>query len=73
MPTERLVVGVELVERVGHALRERGVDGVAHLGAVERDDQDAVAALGEDGGLVGHGAGLYPRVAARTAARRRTA
>src|SRR5439155_5695897 len=29
-------------------------DRIAGLGAVERDDEDAVAALGEDGRLVGH-------------------
>ena len=49
-----VAVGVELVERRRHALGQRQVDRVARLGAVERDEQHAVAALGEDG-LVGHG------------------
>ena len=44
----QLVVAVELVERRGDALGERAVDRVARVGAVERDEQDAVAALGED-------------------------
>ena len=43
------VVAVELIERAGDALGERGVDGVAHLGPVERDQQDVAASLGEDG------------------------
>jgi hypothetical protein len=45
---------VELVERGADALGDRAVDRVAGLGPVERDQQDAVAALGEDS-LVGHG------------------
>ena len=49
-----VAVGVELVERRGDPLGQRQVDRVARLGAVERDEQHAVAALGEDG-LVGHG------------------
>ena len=32
--------------------------------------QDAVAALGQDGGLLGHGAGIYPRHAERASAQR---
>ena len=43
------VVAVELVERAGDALGERGVDGVSHLGPVERDQQDVAPPLGEDG------------------------
>ena len=42
------VVAVERVERGGDAVGERAVDGVALVGTVERDQQDVVAALGED-------------------------
>src|SRR5512133_2899919 len=49
-----VAVGVELVERRRHPFGQRQVDRVARFGTVERDEQDAVAALGEDG-LVGHG------------------
>ena len=49
----QLVVGVELVERRGDPLGDRAVDRVARVGPVEGDEQDAVAALGEDS-LVGH-------------------
>ena len=45
----QVVVAVEAVQRGGHALGHRRVDGVAGLGAVERDLEDAVARLGEDG------------------------
>ena len=38
------------------ALGDRQVHRVARVGAVERDEQDAVAALGEDSGCVGHAA-----------------
>ena len=48
-PTDRLVVAVELLQGAGHAGGERGVDGVSHLGAVERDQQDVPASLGENG------------------------
>ena len=54
------VVVVERVERGGDAVRERAVDRVALVRAVERDQQDVVAALGEDrrvSGGIGHGAG----------------
>ena len=44
------VVAVELVQRGGDPLRHRAVDGVAGLGTVDRDDEDRVAALGQDGG-----------------------
>ena len=53
-PDRELAVGVELVERRRHPFGQRQVDRVARLRAVERDEQHAVAALGEDG-LVGHG------------------
>ena len=57
------VVGVELVQRAADALGDRGVDGVADLRAVERDEQDGAAPLGQDGGRgggdVGHGAAAY--------------
>ncbi len=46
------VVAVELVERGGDPLRDRGVDRVALVGAVDRDQEDAPAALCEDGLLV---------------------
>ena len=48
------VVGVELLERVADAFGERRVDGVSHLGPVERDQEDVAAPLGEDG-LGGNG------------------
>src|SRR5215212_8553208 len=54
------VVGfVEVVERRGDAFGQRQIHGVARVGAVEGDEQDAVPALGEDGlgVFVGHGAG----------------
>ena len=44
------VVAVELVQRARDARGDGGVDGVAHLGAVERDQQDVAAPLGEHGG-----------------------
>ena len=50
----QVAVGVELVERLRHPFGHREVDRIARLRAVERDEQHAVAALGEDG-LVGHG------------------
>ena len=42
------VVAVELLERGGEAVGEVAVDRVADLRAVQGDDQEAVAALGED-------------------------
>ena len=53
-PTASVAVRVELVERGRDPLGQREVDRVARLGAVERDEQDAVAALGQDE-VVGHG------------------
>ena len=53
-PDREVAVGVELVERRRHPFGQREVDRIARLRAVERDEQHAVAALGEDG-LVGHG------------------
>ena len=50
----KVALGVELVERRRHPFGQRQVDRVARVRAVERDEQHAVAALGEDG-LVGHG------------------
>ena len=70
-PTAQVAVGVELVERRRHPLGQREVDRVARLRAVERDEQDAVAALGEDG-LVGHGRRILPDVDRRCAASPRT-
>ena len=63
-----LVVGVELVERGGHRLGHRQVDGVSGVGPVQGDQQDAVAALGEQWLLV-HGAGPYNRARQQAAPR----
>ena len=41
------VVAVELVQRARDALGDGGVDGVANLGTVDRDQQDVPAPLGE--------------------------
>ena len=54
------VVAVELVERGGHRLGHRQVDGVARVGAVQGDQEDAVASLGEQW-LIVHGPGPYNR------------
>jgi len=50
-------VGRRIVEGGGDALGHRRVDGVARLGTVEGDEQDAVAPLGEHR-IVGHRATL---------------
>ena len=42
------VVGVELVQRVGHPGREGCVDRIADLRSVEGDQQDVATPLGED-------------------------
>ncbi len=39
-PDPRLVVGLELVDGLLEALRDRGVDGVARVGTVDGDDGD---------------------------------
>ena len=44
-------VGVELVQRGGDPLGDRGVDRVALVGPVDRDHEDPVAALGQDGSV----------------------
>ena len=71
------VVVVELLERAGHARRDGGVDGVSHLGAVERDQQHVPAPLGEDRGsvVIVHGAALWRkrRQLGASSARRRLA
>jgi hypothetical protein len=53
-PHLELGLAVELLQAGRDALGEREVDGVASVGPVQRDDEDAVAALGEDGRLVVH-------------------
>ena len=50
-PHRQGLVAVELLQRTGEPLRERGVDGISDLGAVERDQQDVLASLGEHGRL----------------------
>ena len=54
------LVAVELVERGGHRLCHRQVDGVARVGAVQGDQEDAVPSLGEQW-LIVHGPGPYNR------------
>ena len=45
LPDDEFVT-IELVQGTPKALGEGGVDGVADLGTVERDQQDAAASLG---------------------------
>ena len=59
-----VVVGVQRVQRVRDALRDRLVHGVARVGPVERDDEDPVAPLGEDS-LIAHAGSLRAPVGFR--------
>ena len=52
-------VVVELVERVGDSLRDGCVDRVALIGAVDRDQEDPVPTLGQDGFVVAHAANNF--------------
>ena len=63
-PTWSVVVGVQRVQRVRDALRDRLVHGVARVGAVQRDDEDPVAPLGEDS-LIAHAGSLRAPVGFR--------
>jgi hypothetical protein len=56
------VVGVGAVEGVDQLVHHRGREGIELVGTVERERQDAVGGVVEDG-LVGHGAVLQLAVA----------
>ena len=49
-----LRVLLRLGQRRAELAHERGVEGVAGLGAVEAEDQDGVALVADQDGLVGH-------------------
>ena len=53
---DKAACAIEPGEGVLYFLVHANVEAVEAVGAVERDEQDAVAALGEDSGLVGHAA-----------------
>ena len=54
-PTRRSPSSSSSLERRGNPLRQRAVNGVARVRAVEGDQKYAPAALGENSLLVGHG------------------
>src|SRR5207248_1500732 len=64
----QVVLGVEAVERLGHAVRDVAVDGVARIRPVDGDHEDAVAILGQDC-LVAHAGDLTASPSSASSAR----